>query len=112
MVQSSNVRLLIADFLVQQCIAHDDDVLEYIVESTTDETVNADALDELLASCAPATWGARELDSRLANLGGLLEQVTLIIRLLAPCSLLNPLWPRSSALECRWRSVSQKAMQS
>jgi hypothetical protein len=79
MVQSSAlkaVRQLIEGFLVQQSIEHDDDILEYVVGAITDDTVSADALNDFLSSCAPLTWGAESLDSRLAQLSSLLVQVT------------------------------------
>jgi hypothetical protein len=79
MSQSSSftrtARRLIVDFYAQQCVPHDDDILQYVVALVTDQSVSPEALDELFSSCAPATWGALELDDRLAKLSGLLEQV-------------------------------------
>jgi hypothetical protein len=61
------VQRIVANLSVQRYISHDDDMLQYVAESSTDHAVNSEALVALLSSCAPATWGALEQDSRLAK---------------------------------------------
>lgn len=118
MVQNSNSpeessRRAIADFLVQQRIAdpeEDDTVLEYVVDAAASDAVDVETLDDLLGGFAPTTWGAINLDSRLAQLSSLLHQVCRIIHTLPLCTNYHDAFNVTcDDGKCRWHAVNRCA---